>query len=54
VATNIDNFGIHPNVKLSYQDVKEIKDLYSHGYTGVEIAEMYSVNSSSIYAVLRG
>lgn len=53
-ATNRDNFGIHPNVKLSHQDVIEIKYLYSHGYTGVEIADMYSVNSSSIYAVLRG
>lgn len=48
-ATNRDNFGSHPNIKLSHEDVAEILGLYFSGkvtrYT--ELAEMYGVSSPS-------
>lgn len=52
-ATNRDNFGKHPNVKLSHDVVKEIVELYSSGQlNGPELAARYGVGTTAIYNVI--
>ena len=48
-ATNRDNFGSHPNVKLSNEDVAELLGKYfAGGVTQTALAEEYGVTSCSI------
>jgi len=53
-ATNRDNFGIHPNVRLSHNQVAEI--IHKHFINGMpakDLANEYGVNVSSIYPLIR-
>lgn len=53
-ATNRDNYGKHPNVRLSHEDVAEIEQRYfSKQMNGVELAAHFNVDASSIYRLLR-
>jgi hypothetical protein len=53
-ATNRNNYGKHPNIKLSQQEANEIIELYnSKQLNGVELAKKYNVNPSSIYLILK-
>lgn len=54
-ATNRDNYGKHPNVKLTHEDVTEIRRRYFAGEaTGVELAYAFNLKSpSSIYRLLK-
>lgn len=49
-ATNRDNFGKHPNIRLSHEQVSEILTLYHSGEitNQSELARMYNVYSSTI------
>lgn len=48
-ATNRDNYGKHPNIKLSHEEVAEILGLYFSGkHTQMELAQAYGVAVSSI------
>ena len=53
-STNRDNYGKHPNVKLSHQDVIDIVDRYTSGAeTNMsQLARDYNVNPSSIRKIL--
>ena len=53
-ATNRDNYGKHPNVKLSHDDVEAINILRAKGLSGPKIAEQFGVTACSIYAVIKG
>lgn len=48
-ATNRDNYGKHPNVRLSKEQVTEILELYNSGKVTnqSELARMYNLKSSS-------
>ena len=54
-ATNRTNYGKHPNVKLSQEEVDEILHLYFSGEitNQSELARMYGVNPSSIGRLIR-
>lgn len=54
-ATNRDNFGKHPNVKLSHAEVAEILHLYfsSQVTSQSELARMFNVTPSSIARLIR-
>lgn len=54
-ATNRTNYGKHPNVKLSQEEVDEILRLYFSGEitNQSELARMYGVNPSSIGRLIR-
>ena len=53
-ATNRDNYGKHPNVKLSHKEVEEIERLYFSGeMKGPALAEAFNVNVSSIYRLIK-
>ena len=53
-ATNRDNFGSHPNIKLSHEQVQEILQIYNTGtMNGVELAKLYQVGNSCIYRLIR-
>lgn len=54
-ATNRDNYGSHPNVKLSHADVREMLYLYSSGEitNRSELARFYKVTPSSIGRLIR-
>jgi len=55
-ATNRDNYGKHPNVKLSHDEVNEILELYYSGEVTnkSELARMYGLLSpSSIMKIIR-
>lgn len=49
-ATNRDNYGDHPNIKLSHVDVAELLNAYHSGEQTVqkELARIYGVTPSSI------
>lgn len=48
-ATNRDNYGKHPNIKLSHEEVAEILGLYFSGkHTQSELAQAYGVGTSAI------
>lgn len=48
-ATNRDNYGSHPNVKLSHEAVSEILEKYSTGsFSQSELARQYHVNPSTV------
>lgn len=52
-ANDRRNYGKHPNIKLSYQDVNEIIHLYeTKQMNGVELSKKFNVNSASIYRLL--
>lgn len=52
-ATNRDNFGKHPNVKLSHKDVSEIISKYfNKEFNGVELAKQYGVGTAAIYRLI--
>ena len=54
-ATNRDNFGKHPNVRLSHKQVEEILNYYFSGEitNKSELARMYGVHCSSIRRLIR-
>lgn len=53
-ATNRDNYGKHPNVKLTHKEVKEIVHLYNSGtLSGPKLAKKYGVSYSSVYKILK-
>jgi hypothetical protein len=54
-ATNRDNFGKHPNVRLSHADVEEILRLYYSGEirNHSEISRKYSIDPSSVSRLIR-
>lgn len=54
-ATNRTNYGKHPNVKLSQEEVDEILRLYFSGEIAnqSELARMYGVNPGSIGRLIR-
>ena len=54
-ATNRDNYGKHPNVKLSHEEVAEILNLFNSGQitNRSELARMYKVDPSSICKLIR-
>ena len=53
-ATNRDNYGRHPNVRLSHEDVAEIERQYFSGEKkGPALAKQYGVDNSSIYRLLK-
>lgn len=53
-ATNRDNFGKHPNIKLSHQDVESLLDLYFSGKVTnkSELSRMFGLSSPSSAARL--
>jgi hypothetical protein len=53
-STNRDNYGKHPNVKLSHQEVREIVQLYnSKQFSGPELTTLYGLKSpASIYRLI--
>lgn len=53
-SSNRDNYGRHKNIKLSHEDVNEIRRLYYSGEitNKSELARMYGVVSSSIHRLL--
>lgn len=53
-ATNRDNYGKHPNVRLSHDEVFEIRKLHAGGLNGVELANRFGVGSAAIYNILKG
>lgn len=54
-ATNRNNFGKHPNIKLSHEEVAEIRRKYFAGEAnGTELAQEFGLKSpSSIYRLIR-
>ena len=53
-ATNRSNYGSHPNVKLSQEQVEEILYKYNvEGIKGPALAKAYNVGTSAIYRILR-
>lgn len=54
-ATNRNNYGKHPNIKLSHKDVAEIQRRYHAGEAnGIELAHEYGLKSpSSVYRLLK-
>ena len=53
-ATNRSNYGKHPNVKLSQEQVDEILIAYKSGHAkGPELARHYGVNTSTIYRLIK-
>jgi len=54
-ATNRDNYGKHPNIKLSHKEVAEIKRKYAAGEAnGVQLAQEFRLKSpSSVYRLLK-
>ncbi len=44
----------HPMAKLSSDDVLDIKELYSQGFTQLEIADFYGVHRTHIGKILAG
>lgn len=53
-ATDRRNYGRHPNVKLSDEQVAEILRLYNEeGLTGTHIAKLYELNSASVYRLIK-
>lgn len=54
-ATNRDNYGKHPNVRLSHKDVLEILLKYNSGEitNQSELARIYNVTPSSIGRIIR-
>lgn len=54
-STNRDNFGKHPNVRLSHAQVEEILRLYfsENGPKGPKLAEMFNVGTSAIYRLIK-
>lgn len=53
-ATNRDNYGKHPNIRLSHTDVEEILQLHAEGLNGVEISAKFNVGSAAIYNIFKG
>lgn len=53
-ATNRNNYGKHPNIRLSHDDVSEIRTLFYSGEitNKSEIARIYSVTPSTIRTLL--
>lgn len=53
-ATNRTNYGKHPNIKLTQNQVDEIIALYNNkSFNGIELAKLYGVTPSSIYRLLK-
>lgn len=53
-ATNRSNYGKHPNVKLSQEQVDEILTAYKSGHAkGPELARHYGVDTSTIYRLIK-
>lgn len=52
-ATNRDNYGKHPNIKLSHEEVCQLLDLRSKGMSGPKLAKMFNINPSSVYKIIR-
>lgn len=52
-ATNRDNFGKHPNVRLSHEDVANIIKDREAGTSGVDLSRKYGVGTSAIYQILK-
>ena len=53
-ATNRSNYGKHPNVKLSQEQVDEILAAYHSGQAnGPELARQYGVDHSTIYRLIK-
>lgn len=53
-ATNRSNYGKHPNVKLSQEQVDEILAAYKSGHAkGPELARHYGVDHSTIYRLIK-
>ena len=54
-ATNRDNYGKHPNVRLSHEQVKEILKIHEEHpeLSGYKVAKMFNVHSSSIYRIYK-
>ena len=54
-ATNRDNYGKHPNIKLSHEQVAEIKNKYMFGVetNKAVLAKEYGVTPSTIYALFK-
>ena len=51
---NRSNYGKHPNVKLSQEQVDDILTAYKSGLTkGPELARQYGVNTSTIYRIIK-
>lgn len=52
----IDSFGRRHNIKkkLTYAEVREVKDLFKTGKTDEEIAKLYSVRKKSIWKIRTG
>ena len=46
--------GIHPALKLTDDDVEEIRELLARGFTGRSIAEKYGVSPARISNINRG
>lgn len=53
-ATNRSNYGKHPNVKLSQEQVDEILAAYRSGQAnGPELARQYGVGPSTVYRLIK-
>ena len=53
-ATNRSNYGKHPNVKLSQEQVDDILAAYKSGLSkGPELARQYGVDTSTIYRLIK-
>lgn len=53
-ATNRNNYGSHPNIKLSHEEVAEIIHKYMSGKAnGVELAKEYNVGTAAIYRLIK-
>lgn len=53
-ATNRDNYGKHPNVKLSHEDVKKILQIRDEQHlSAYKIAPMFGVGPSTIYRIFK-
>ncbi len=46
--------GSPKNVKLSFETAQQIRDLYSRGVKGVDLAELYNVSKSLISTIVNG
>ena len=55
-ATNIENFGKHPNVRLSHQQVEELLELFNSGEetNTARLAERFNLKSrNSVYRLIK-
>lgn len=53
-ATNRDNYGKHPNIKLSHYEVAELLDIYFSGECEIqkELAQRYAVTPSTVMRLI--